>query len=526
MPPNRPNVAALSLDLEGCRFGDSPRRLRDRRRRDDVGAGRDSTKPPGAGRRGDDGDDEDDENVPPNGRCSPQFSPLSTHHSRHEPQYHAQHRPSGRSRRRAEEEIPPSPLGGTYRAEGLTVGRDFLRFEGSTLKRGKSWSADDLEVLECLGRGACSAVWRARRKHDGDSGGSSANGNKSNGDDGDRGRCYALKAFPLRDPSRRSMLVRELRLLCALRCDCLVGLEGAFVDDGVGGTDRGGGEGAGGAGGGGGFCDTVTLVLEYMDRGSLSDLIPSRDGGATDRGFVGSPEGRACIPTLPETPATASSPLFPGLASPASPTPERARGLHETAIASIAYQMLWGLAYLHHEGILHRDVKPANVLVSSSGRVKLADFGIVSRPPLPNDDDNEEEEGEGGTIMNHTVIGTTRYMSPERLRGRPYKWASDVWGAGLVLLELLRGDSPFDDVSSAVELVQTLDEHHMAEFVPADAGDGLREIMAGCLDRYPEKRVPASILLRSPWFRSHGVRDVDGAAALMKAYLESSRSPL
>ena len=92
--------------------------------------------------------------------------------------------------------------------------------------------------------------------------------------------------------------------------------------------------------------------------------------------------------------------------------------------------------------------KPANVLVSSSGRVKLADFGIVSesRPPIDGDDDNDT------TIMNYTVVGTTRYMSPERLHGKPYTKPSDVWSVGLVLLEIARGDSPFEDISSVVSL--------------------------------------------------------------------------
>ena len=52
--------------------------------------------------------------------------------------------------------------------------------------------------------------------------------------------------------------------------------------------------------------------------------------------------------------------------------------------------------------------------------------------------------------MSRTVVGTTRYMSPERLRGGTYARSSDVWGAGLVLLEARRGDSPFEDVTSLV----------------------------------------------------------------------------
>ena len=58
--------------------------------------------------------------------------------------------------------------------------------------------------------------------------------------------------------------------------------------------------------------------------------------------------------------------------------------------------------------------------------------------------------------MNHTVVGTTRYMSPERLRGKVYTRSSDVWSVGLVLLEVPRGDSPVEDVSSVVSLCDFL----------------------------------------------------------------------
>ena len=87
--------------------------------------------------------------------------------------------------------------------------------------------------------------------------------------------------------------------------------------------------------------------------------------------------------------------------------------------------------------------QPANVLVSSSGKVKLADFGIVSQQQRTDINDD-------GTIMNHTVVGTTRYMSPERLRGKVYTRSSDVWRLRLVLFEVVRGDSPFEDVTSVV----------------------------------------------------------------------------
>jgi serine/threonine protein kinase len=104
-------------------------------------------------------------------------------------------------------------------------------------------------------------------------------------------------------------------------------------------------------------------------------------------------------------------------------------------LASISYQLLWGLSYLHFERMVHRDVKPANILMHSDGYVKLSDFGIVAKQT---------------SIPHTTVIGTIRYMSPERLRARPYGSASDVWSVGLVLLECEIGESPWSDITSMV----------------------------------------------------------------------------
>lgn len=71
-----------------------------------------------------------------------------------------------------------------------------------------------------------------------------------------------------------------------------------------------------------------------------------------------------------------------------------------------------------------------------------------------------------------------------------------------------------------VELVQTLEECSMGDFIPLTASEGLREILLGCFDHSPEKRIPASVLLSSPWFRSHEINEVDDAVALMKVYLD------
>jgi hypothetical protein len=105
----------------------------------------------------------------------------------------------------------------------------------------------------------------------------------------------------------------------------------------------------------------------------------------------------------------------------------------------IAEQLCDALASAHAQGIVHCDVKPANVLIRRDGKVKVGDFGVARLA--------------GGTSQadSATVAGTPRYMSPEQARGRASTPATDVYSAGVVLYEMLAGAPPFVE-GSAVEL--------------------------------------------------------------------------
>lgn len=105
-------------------------------------------------------------------------------------------------------------------------------------------------------------------------------------------------------------------------------------------------------------------------------------------------------------------------------------------LGKIAEAVVGGLNYLYNEHrILHRDVKPSNILVNSRGNIKLCDFGV---------------SGELINSIADTFVGTSTYMSPERIKGAKYSVKSDVWSLGLTLLELAIGRFPFDtDGSSA-----------------------------------------------------------------------------
>src|SRR5262249_18942172 len=91
-----------------------------------------------------------------------------------------------------------------------------------------------------------------------------------------------------------------------------------------------------------------------------------------------------------------------------------------------------GLAFAHDQGLVHRDVKPQNVLLSHEGEVKVTDFGIARSLHV-----------EHGVTQTGTVLGTGEYLAPEQASGKPVSPATDVYSLGIVLWELLAGDVPF-----------------------------------------------------------------------------------
>ncbi len=108
--------------------------------------------------------------------------------------------------------------------------------------------------------------------------------------------------------------------------------------------------------------------------------------------------------------------------------------LNEQFIRRTAEQLLRALSYAHGRGIIHRDVKPSNILVTANGTVKVADFGIARIV----EEDDGAEVGEPGEI-----VGSARYMSPEQLMGKEATPRSDIYSVGVLLYHCLTGRPPF-----------------------------------------------------------------------------------
>jgi serine/threonine-protein kinase len=145
----------------------------------------------------------------------------------------------------------------------------------------------------------------------------------------------------------------------------------------------------------------------------------------------------------------------------------------------ILHQTAQGLATAHDHGVIHRDVKPANLMLSQRGQVKIADFGIA----LANHDMNAKLTSAGD------LVGTPGYLSPEILLGNPVDQRSDVYAVGVVLFEMLTGRTPFSD-ASVYKLMQDVVQREVPDVreINAEIDPGVASILARMLLKDPDKR--------------------------------------
>ncbi|MEU8616784.1 serine/threonine-protein kinase [Streptomyces sp. NPDC048623] len=161
--------------------------------------------------------------------------------------------------------------------------------------------------------------------------------------------------------------------------------------------------------------------------------------------------------------------------------------------AEVGLAILDVLRSAHREGILHRDVKPSNVLIAEDGRVVLTDFGIA------------QVEGDPSITSTGMLVGAPSYISPERARGHKPGPAADLWSLGGLLYASVEGSPPYDKGSAIATLTAVMTE---PVDPPRNAGPELEKVIYGLLAKDPAQRL-----------------DDAGTRALLRAVLDAPEAP-
>jgi eukaryotic-like serine/threonine-protein kinase len=153
-------------------------------------------------------------------------------------------------------------------------------------------------------------------------------------------------------------------------------------------------------------------------------------------------------------------------------------------VAHYGRQLADALTHAHERGVVHRDLKSNNVIVTPDHRIKVLDFGLAKRA-VDSDVTAALTQMHASLTQAGSVVGTLPYMSPEQLRGESAQVASDIWSLGIVLYEMATGTRPFKgnsfELSAAI-----LKEDPVV--VPSDLSVELRTAIAGCLVKDPKQR--------------------------------------
>ncbi len=194
---------------------------------------------------------------------------------------------------------------------------------------------------------------------------------------------------------------------------------------------------------------TVWIVMEYINRGSGREILD-----------------RLCLPG------------------------KKAKGLSEALVAVICREMLNGLVHIHEKNLIHRDLKAANVLFTSNGDVKLADFGV---------------SGKLDNLVNSrmTFVGTPYWMAPETIKQDGTKTSADIWSLGITAMEFANGIPPLDTIHPMRAIFKIINNEP-----PVLKGkrfsDEFKEFIAACLVKNPLKRPSAKQLLSHPFIKGAG----------------------
>lgn len=170
---------------------------------------------------------------------------------------------------------------------------------------------------------------------------------------------------------------------------------------------------------------------------------------------------------------------------------------------SIARQLAAALEAAHAEGVIHRDLKPQNVLIDGEGQAYVSDFGLAK----------SLEASSGVMTQAGEILGTPRYMAPEQMEGKPADHRSDLYALGLILFEMTTGDIPFSGESMTQMMAHRITQRVKdPKLLNPDVPEYLSNIILRCLERDPAKRYSSA--------REIG-RDLDAGHATRPAHTRS-----
>jgi serine/threonine protein kinase len=159
--------------------------------------------------------------------------------------------------------------------------------------------------------------------------------------------------------------------------------------------------------------------------------------------------------------------------------------LPEEEVQKIARQLVKALYYLHSNSIVHRDMKPQNILIGTNGQVKLCDFGFARAMS-------------SNTIVLTSIKGTPLYMAPELVKEQPYNHTADLWSLGVILYELLVGQPPF--YTNSIYTLINLIVKDPVKYPPGISPE-FKHFLQGLLNKEPSRRLSWPKLLDHPFLQ-------------------------